>query len=94
MKLRNERIELLSQLVVQVIRKEGLAAISNEKEPAIISLVHKTIYDDLEVEDKLDEEVREILQEHADQIDKERIPYHQMFKMVKEKLIRDRNLIL
>lgn len=59
----------------------------------LYNLVHQVILDELMVEDKIDEEVRTILNEHVDEIQRANVQYHEMFKKVKAKLQRERNLI-
>ncbi len=59
----------------------------------LYSLVHSVIMDELMVEDKVDEEVRQILTDHNDEIQAANVQYHEMFKKVKAKLQRERNLI-
>ena len=58
------------------------------------AIVRDLLVEDLSIEDDLDDEVRELLLEYEDEIDKGRLEYHKMFKLVKDKLIRERNLIL
>jgi hypothetical protein len=45
-------------------------------------------------EDKLDQEVREILNQHMEKIRKENIEYQTLFRMIKTKLARERNIVL
>ncbi len=59
----------------------------------LLQLVTQVILDELMVEDKVDEEVRQILSEHVDEIQAANVQYHEMFKKVKAKLQRERNLI-
>lgn len=92
MKLRMDRIEFLARLVVKILVEEKLLLVDDPD--YAVNLAMQLIIDDLRVEDDLDAEVREILNAHASQIEKERIPYHQMFRAVKERLIKERNLIL
>jgi hypothetical protein len=87
-----ERIEFLSRLIVKRLLEEKMLLVDDPE--YAISLTKALIVKDLRVEDELDEEVRGILREHADQIERERIPYHQMFRAVKEKLVKQRGLIL
>jgi len=56
-------------------------------------IIH-TIMDDLKVEEDLDAEVRKILEGYAQQMRQQNIAYHDMFQMVKRKLIKERNLII
>ena len=46
------------------------------------------------IEEKLNEEVREILKSHSKQLEKESVNYQRMFQMVKDKLVRERGIIL
>lgn len=45
-------------------------------------------------EDKLDQEVREILSKYMEKIRKENIEYQTMFRMIKSKLAKERNIVL
>jgi hypothetical protein len=46
------------------------------------------------VEDQLNEEVREILASHAEEMRRTNVEYREMFKMIKKKLARERKIIL
>ena len=92
MKLRADRVNFLSNEILKILESEGFINVW-DPENAHNFLVH-VITDDLQVEDRLDKEVREILEQYAEKMDQDRIQYHQMFKMVKEKLAKERNLIL
>ena len=50
--------------------------------------------DEISVEDRLNEEVREILTKHADEMRRTGVPYQEMYKKVKGELARQRKLIL
>lgn len=52
------------------------------------------ITDELHVEDKLNDEVREILTQHAEEMRRTNVEYREMFKMIKKKLARERQIIL
>ena len=93
MKLRRDYIESLSERLVQrLIQKE---CIRLKAEPSLIqSRVSNAIIQDLKIEDDLDEEVRKILEGYAQQMRQQHIGYHEMFQMVKRKLVKERNLIL
>jgi hypothetical protein len=49
---------------------------------------------ELLVEDKLNDEVREILSQHAEEMRRTNVEYREMFKMIKKKLARERKIIL
>jgi hypothetical protein len=48
----------------------------------------------LGVEDRLNEEVREILSKHSDEMRRTGVSYQEMYKKVKGELARQRKLIL
>lgn len=59
----------------------------------LLQLVTNVLIEELMVEDKVEEEVRQILSTHVDEIQAANVQYHEMFKKVKAKLQRERNLI-
>jgi len=50
--------------------------------------------EEISVEDRLNEEVREILTKHADEMRRTGVQYQEMYKKVKGELARQRKLIL
>jgi hypothetical protein len=93
MKLRQEYIDFIANLLVDKLIEEGyLEPVEDSK--AIKTRVSRVITEDLKVEDRLDEEVRNILENYTEIMRKENIPYHEMFRRVKQKLVKERNLIL
>ncbi len=93
MKLRKDYIESLSQRIVQrLVQKGYLKVLADPK--IVCARISNTIIQDLKVEDDLDEEVRKILAGYAQQMRQQHIEYHEMFQMVKRKLMKERNLIL
>jgi hypothetical protein len=52
------------------------------------------ITDDLRVEDRLNDEVREVLIQHASEMERSNITYTEMFKMVKRKLAKEKGIVL
>jgi len=49
---------------------------------------------ELEIEDRLNDEVREILKQFDKEIESGRLDYRKLFDMTKQKLIRERNIIV
>jgi hypothetical protein len=65
------------------------------KTPDVIAQqVRKAMTDELGIEDRLNEEVREILNQHADEMRRTGVSYQDMYKKVKGELARQRKLIL
>ena len=92
MKLTSEQVEIIASEVVRQFERTG--SVRFDDRTAVVERVGRALTDDLTVEDRLNEEVREILRGHADQIDRQNIQYHEMFKLIKSKLVRERKLIL
>lgn len=92
MKLRKQQIESIVNKMAEDLPKAGSIKCQDIEEFKV--MIRRQIMDDLMVEDRLNEETHKILDEHSSQIRQGSIEYHKMFRMVKEKLARDRNLIL
>ncbi len=60
----------------------------------LVEETERLITDELSVEDRLNEEVRQLLKKYESDIEKGRLDYRKLFDITKQKLIRDRNIIL
>lgn len=92
MKLPAALVEHISGQVVQGLLKEGLLEAENPM--AAVGALRAAVIDDLMVEDRLNDEVREILRSHSDEMDRRGVQYHDMFRMIKSELVRKRKLVL
>ena len=92
MKLHLSQIEMIAQGLVRKLAESGAASVEHPDE--VTQRIMRVVSDDLQVEDKLNEEVREILSKHEFEMRDKGIQYHEMFKIVKQKLARERKLIL
>lgn len=61
---------------------------------ALTEQVRKVMADEVTVEDRINEEVREILSQHSDEMRRMGVSYQEMYKKVKGQLARERKLIL
>ena len=92
MKLSPVLVEHISAQIIKGLAKEG--AILSSDEPAASAAVAAAFSADLMVEDRLNEEVREMLRARADEMTRLGVQYHEAFKMIKAELARKRKLIL
>lgn len=92
MRLTNNQIDLLSFEMVKLLVKKGL--IETENVDQLTEKVAHVITEELMLEDKLNQEVREILSKHSDELRRKEIEYYEMFKMIKAKLVKDRKIII
>ena len=81
MRLSEERITIISENILDELEKNKYIELNGERED-VLYLVEDTILDDLAVEDNLDDEIRTLLRDYENEMDKQNIPYHQMFKMI------------
>lgn len=93
MKLTEEQVERIVTKVVGNLKEKALIVYKADERA-----VHKRMVDaflaDLRAEDKLDDEVKEILSSHSKELDESNADYRKMFNMVKGKLARERGLTL
>lgn len=60
----------------------------------LLSGVEQVMMNELMVEDRLNDEVRELLKKHAGDIERGRMDYRKLFELTKQKLVKERNLVL
>jgi hypothetical protein len=60
----------------------------------LLAKVEEFIMEELMVEDRLNDEVRAILSKHSSDIEQGRMDFRRLFELTKQKLVRERNLIL
>jgi hypothetical protein len=92
MSLQKEFILYISKRIVdQLIKREMIEF----KTPASLQeRVLSVLEEEMSQEDKVNEEVRGILKDYADEMKRTGISYQEMFKAVKNKLIREKKVIL
>ena len=93
MRFTKERIKHLSSVLVSRLQEEGFLEVSGSEDVLLQSL-ETAIWQELTVEDRLNAEVREILQQYQSEFDEGRADYQKTFSMIKNKLVRERCLIL
>jgi hypothetical protein len=78
--------------IVRNLVKDEKIILENKR--ALLDDIVELITEEFVREDKLDQEVREILNKHMEKIRKENIEYQTMFRMIKTKLAKERNIVL
>jgi len=92
MRLNKNQIEHMAFIIVRNLTKEGKVIL--EERNKIVDQITALITEEFQKEDQLDQEVREILSKHMEKIRKENIEYQTMFRMIKTKLAKERNIVL
>jgi hypothetical protein len=93
MRLRKKMIDYVTQTVADNLLEKELVTLDVSAD-TLMTEIRRLITEDLLVEDRLNEEVKEILRAHTDEIDRGNIDYSRMFAMVKRQLVKERGLIL
>jgi hypothetical protein len=92
LRLPRSLVDHISHQMVRALAREG--AIDVQDKAAAAAALAEAFTDDLLVEDRLNEEVREIMNSYADEMTRQGVNYHEMFKKIKQELVRKRKLIL
>jgi uncharacterized protein len=93
MRLRRKMIDYVAKIIADNLLEEECLGIEGSPE-VLTAEIRRVITEDLQVEDQLNEEVKEILRAHTVEIDRGNIDYSRMFSMVKRQLVKERGLIL
>jgi hypothetical protein len=82
---------MATEVVKRLVEGELIETKSVEN---VTQRVRQCMAEELAVEDRLNEEVREILTQHQDEMRRTGVSYQEMYKKVKGQLARDRKLVL
>ncbi len=92
MRLSKNEIDFLAFEIVKTLLKEK--KITTTERDTLVENIAKVLTDDFSQEDKLDEEVREILNKYSEEIRKGNIEYQTIFRMIKQRLAKERKIVL
>jgi hypothetical protein len=92
MRLTAEEIQYVSRKIVKTLVGEGKLEVDSE--PRIVDGIARVITEELQIEDRLNEEVREVLIQHASEMERSNVTYTEMFKMLKKKMAREKGIVL
>ena len=93
MKLSKERIGIIAKDIVKNLTSHRYIAF-DILEADLVNKIGQMITENLVVEDRLEEEVRQIIKSYETEIHKGDADFHKMFLMIKKKLARERGIIL
>jgi hypothetical protein len=92
MRLTKNQVEYIAYRITKELQDKELT--DSENPTHMVQALVDIMTDELLVEDRLNDEVREILTEHAEEMRRTNVEYREMFKMIKKKLARERQIIL
>ena len=92
MRLNRNQIEHMAFVIVSHLVTEEKVILEDRNK--IVEDIISLITEEFQKEDQLDQEVRDILSRHMEKIRRENIEYQTMFRMIKTKLAKERNIVL
>ena len=85
--------EFIGYLSRQLVRRLSPALFESSNPQAAAEAIAQTITDDLSTEDRLNDEVRELLDQYSDYMRRENVSYQEMFRRIKNQLMAQRKII-
>ncbi|MGD8895329.1 MAG: DUF507 family protein [Acidobacteriota bacterium] len=92
MRLSPDEIQYVSRKIVKALTADRRIEVDDEER--VVDGIARVIVEELQVEDRLNEEVREVLVQHMRQMERSDITYSEMFKKVKRELARQKGIVL
>ena len=92
MRLTADEIQFISRKIVKtLVAAERLEV---DDETRVVEGIARTIVNELAVEDRLNDEAREVLAQHMTQMERSDITYSEMFRKVKRELAKKKGIVL
>lgn len=85
--------EFIGYLSRQLVRRLSPQAIETSDPQAAADLIARIIEEELAVEDRLNDEVRDLLSQYSEYMRREGVSYQEMFRRIKNTLISQRKVI-
>ena len=92
MGLRREYVRLLSAKIAEDLVKQEMIEVPEDL--GLAEQLFPVMDAEINLEDRLNEEVRVLLNQYQDQMRQSGASYQEMFKLIKNKLVRERKLVL
>jgi hypothetical protein len=94
MLLNRDYVGHMASEVIKRLLEDNQVEIKEKDQEAVIMRVRHRMVEEITIEDKVNEEVRNILTQYQDEMRRTGVSYQEMFKKVKGQIARDRKLIL
>ncbi len=92
MRYQQEYVIYMAKQLLKRLSAAGL--VQFDQVDYVTEVITQVMLDELGVEDRLNEDVRKILEQHGDEMKRVGASYEEMFKKVKKQLVRDRKVVL
>lgn len=94
MLLNRDYVGHMASEVVKKLLQDKQVEIKEKDLETVVGRVRLRMTEEITIEDKVNEEVRNILTQYQDEMRRTGVSYQEMFKKVKGQIARDRKLIL
>lgn len=85
--------DFVAYLSRQIVRRLSGGTIESASPDRIVELVTNLITEELNAEDALNDEVRDLLEQYSDYMRKEGVSYQDMFRKIKSTMIQQRKIV-
>ena len=85
--------EFVTYLSRQIVQRISGTAIDTHQPARVAEIVDTLINDEMAAEDRLNDEVRDLLEDYSDYMRKEGISYQDMFRKIKNTLIQKKKIV-
>jgi hypothetical protein len=85
--------EFIGYLSRQLVRRLSPALFESSNPQAAAEVIAQTITEELSTEDKLNDEVRDLLDQYSEYMRRENVSYQEMFRRIKNQLMAQRKII-
>jgi hypothetical protein len=92
MRLTRDQVGFVSQQIVRGLVREGY--ITADRHEPLIDAIAQVLVEDLEAEDRLNDEVRDMLKNFSDEISRGSLNYQELFRKAKAKLAKERKMVI
>jgi hypothetical protein len=87
--------EYVAYMAKEVLKRLSAAGLIQYDQPGYVTeVIAQVMLDEVTVEDRINEEVRKILEQHGEKMKQYGASYEDAFKVVKKQLVRERKVIL
>ncbi len=93
MRISEGRLERLASGIVDMLAERDDVRLQAD-DSQLIHAVKATLTDEMQAEDRVDAEVRELLEQYRNDIAAGRLDYHELFRKIKSRLLSERKIVL
>lgn len=93
MRIKKELLERMCKKIVKTLI-EGDMIVWEDRPEKLEAILAEIITEDLLIEDRLNDEVKMLLESKTKSYERDMMDYGRMFQMVKSRLVRERGIIL